>query len=303
MASLNNISPILSVITVNYNGLTDTLELLQSLEDSRCNHLQVIVVDNASKVDPTTQINEKFPQVEVIRSEVNLGFAGGNNLGLRAAKGQYLMLLNNDTVVSTDFADGILKAFRAHPSAGIVASKIQFTHSPNILQFAGSTPINPYTITSFAIGYGERDKGQYDERVQSPLAHGAAMTISRNALMDAGQMTEDYFLYYEEVDWCYRIKKAGYEIWFEPSSLIYHKESMSTGKSSPLKEYYKTRNRILFAKRNFSGIQLITCLAYLFLIANPIHFVKKILSGNRRLATAQLKGVLWHVSPTKFNFN
>lgn len=293
----------MSIITVNYNGLADTLELLKSLEDSHCDCLEVIVVDNASKADPTAQIQQKFPDVQVIRSEENLGFAGGNNLGLTAAKGKYLMLLNNDTLVDKDFAAGILQAFETRPKAGIVASKIQFTHSPNVLQFAGSTPVNPYTITSFAIGYGERDSGQYDAAVESPLAHGAAMTVSREALEKAGQMTEDYFLYYEEVDWCYRIRQAGYEIWFEPSSLVFHKESMSTGKSSPLKEYYKTRNRILFARRNLTGVQLLACLAYLFLVANPIHLVRKVLKGNRRLANAQLKGILWHLSPSTFNFS
>lgn len=303
MVSLSNTSPLLSIITVSFNGLNDTLELLHSLANSHCDSMEVIVVDNASEINHQAEINQRFPEVKVIRSETNLGFAGGNNLGIQVAKGKLIMLLNNDTLVQPDFAAGISKAFSARPKTGIVASKIQFTHSPGIVQFAGSTPINPYTITSFAIGYGERDEGQYDVPVQSPIAHGAAMTVSREAIERAGLMTEDYFLYYEEIDWCYRIKQAGYEIWFEPSSLIYHKESMSTGKSSPLKEYYKTRNRILFARKNLSGMQRIVCLAYLFLVANPIHLFKKTLQGNIKLAKAQLKGLLWHLSPSKFNFN
>lgn len=303
MASLSNISPSLSIITVSFNGLDDTLELLQSLEKANCESIEVIVVDNASEVDHSHGIGHRFPDVKVIRSETNLGFAGGNNLGIQVAKGRFLMLLNNDTLVHPDFATAILDAFKVQPNAGIIASKIQFTHSPNVLQFAGSSPINPYTIASFAIGYGEKDAGQYDVPIQSPIAHGAAMTVSREAIDRVGPMTDDYFLYYEEIDWCHRIKQAGFEIWFEPSSLIYHKESMSTGKSSPLKEYYKTRNRILFARRNLSGVQLFASLVYLFFVANPIHLLKKVLRGNRPLAKAQIKGLLWHFYPSKFKYN
>ncbi|MFY0673456.1 MAG: glycosyltransferase family 2 protein [Bacteroidia bacterium] len=303
MASLAHNSPKLSVITVNYNGISDTLEMLQSIKNAKYEYIEVIVVDNASNIDPTSEIHAHYPEVKVIRSEQNLGFAGGNNLGVDVAKGDYIMLLNNDTLVDEDFAKPIVEAFEQNPDVGIVGSKIHFLHSPGIMQYAGSTKMNPLTLTSFAIGWGENDTGQYDKGTYTHLSHGAAMTVSRKAINKAGTMEDGYFLYYEELDWCLQIQKAGFKIWFQPKSLIHHKESMSVGKSSPLKEYYKTRNRILLARRNFDGWTLFLCLLYLVLVANPIHLVKKLVKGKWGLAKAQVKGVLWHLWPSKFGFN
>ncbi len=302
MASLGHISPQLSVITVNYNGTADTIEMLESIKKANYEFIEVIVVDNASKTDPTIEIHSHFPEVKVIRSDENLGFAGGNNLGIKVAKGNYIMLLNNDTLVDADFAEPIVNAFEQNPDVGIVGSKIHFSHSPGIMQYAGSTKINPLTLTSFAIGWGEKDNGQYDKEGYTHLSHGAAMTVSRKAIEKAGMMEDGYFLYYEELDWCLQILKAGFKIWFQPKSLIHHKESMSVGKSSPLKEYYKTRNRILLARRNFDGWTRVISVLYLVLVANPIHLIKKVLKGKMDLAKAQLRGVLWHLNPEKYKF-
>lgn len=302
MVGLNHIAPVISIVTVNFNGTRDTLELLESISKASFKKLEVIVVDNASNEDPTNAIHAQFPDVRVIRSQKNLGFAGGNNLGIKEAKGAYVMLLNNDTVVDKNFAGPIVKAFEQHPEVGIVGSKIRFLHSPGILQYAGSTKMNPYTLTSFAIGWGEDDKGQYDKAGYTHLAHGAAMTVSRKSIQSAGLMEDAYFLYYEELDWCLQIQKAGFAIWFEPQSMVHHKESMSVGKSSPLQEYYKTRNRIFLARRNFKGLTRILCILYLVLIANPIHLVKKVIKGQTQMARAQFRGLMWHLNPQKFTF-
>jgi GT2 family glycosyltransferase len=277
--------------------------MLESIKKANYEFIEVIVVDNASKENPSQEIHSHYPEVRVIRSEENLGFAGGNNLGIKEAKGDYIMLLNNDTVVDPDFAEPIVKAFEQNEDVGIVGSKIHFLHSPGVMQYAGSTKMNPLTLTSFAIGWGEEDKGQYDKGGYTHLTHGAAMTVSRKAIEKAGTMEDGYFLYYEELDWCLQIQNAGFKIWFQPKSLIHHKESMSVGKSSPLKEYYKTRNRILLARRNFDGWTLFLCLLYLVLVANPVHLIKKLIKGKLDLAKAQINGVLWHLWPSKFGFN
>ncbi|MBI1182698.1 glycosyltransferase [bacterium] len=301
MASLAHKNPVLSIIAVNYNGTADTLEMLQSIKAAHFEAIEVIVVDNASKENPAEAIHASFPEVQVIRSDENLGFAGGNNLGIAVAKGQYIMLLNNDTVVHPNFAEPIVHAFQSHEDVGVVASKIEFLHSPGVLQYAGSTQLNPYTLTSFAIGWGQQDRGQYASGY-THLAHGAAMTVSRKAIEKAGTMEDGYFLYYEELDWCLQLQKAGFKIWFENDSLIYHKESMSVGKQSPLKEYYKTRNRILLARRNFVGLTRFISIAYLVLVANPLHLIKKLVKGKFTLAKAQWRGLLWHISPANFQF-
>lgn len=245
---------IISVITVNYNGLKDTCALIDSIPSN--DSIEVIVVDNASAKDEATEISQRYPNVHVIRSTQNLGFAGGNNLGLKAAKGRYMYLVNNDTFLKGSDSDKqkslqqLINRLEASPTIGMVCPKILFAWTPNPIQFAGYTPLSCITIRNKAIGCGKEDHGQYQNAHSTPYAHGAAMMIKREALENVGFMPECYFLYYEELDWSVMFTLAGYEIWYEPTSIIYHKESQTTGAGSSLKTYYITRNRLLFVKRN-----------------------------------------------------
>ena len=258
----------ISVITVNYNGFKDTCALIDSIPSD--DSIEVIVVDNASVKDEATQICQLYPNVHVIRSTQNLGFAGGNNLGLKAAKGKYLYLVNNDTVLKGSDSDKhkslqiMINRLESSPTIGMVCPKILFAWPPNPIQFAGYTPLSRITIRNKAIGCGEEDRGQYQNAHSTPYAHGAAMMIKRDALESVGFMPECYFLYYEELDWSMMFTQTGYEIWYEPTSIIYHKESQTTGTDSSLKTYYITRNRLLFVKRNIQ--KPIKWLSYSYLI-------------------------------------
>jgi hypothetical protein len=247
----------LSVITINYNGLEDTCALMETLplEDEA---LEVIVVDNASREDEASLIKQRYPQVHVIRSEQNLGFAGGNNLGIQAAHGKYLLFINNDTLVegrgakpgARDIFGPLMDRLASDPRIGMVCPKIRFAWDDKPIQFAGYTPLSSVTMRNRSIGFGEADRGQYDEAHETPYAHGAAMMVKREAIDKGGMMPECYFLYYEELDWSLMLRRAGYTIWYEPACTIYHKESRSTGQHSPLRTYYITRNRLLFVRRN-----------------------------------------------------
>ena len=255
----------MSIITINYNGLKDTCELIETLplEDES---IEVIVVDNASKEDEASMIQQRYPQVKVIRSYKNLGFAGGNNLGIKAARGKYLFFINNDTILKHQTSDIrlLVNRLESSPKIGMVCPKIRFSWGDNPIQFSGYTPLSRITMRNRAIGYGESDHGQYDSPHSTPYAHGAAMMIKREVIDKAGLMPECYFLYYEELDWSIMIRHAGYDIWYEPAVTIYHKESRTTGQQSPLRTYYITRNRLLFVKRNNTNATRI--LSYLYLI-------------------------------------
>jgi hypothetical protein len=289
----------LSIITINYNGLRDTYELIESLplEDKS---IEVIVVDNASKEDEATIIASRYPQVKVIRSEQNLGFAGGNNLGIKAAQGKYLFFINNDTILRCKKEDVRCKMFfqpltdrlESSPEIGMVCPKIRFAWENHPIQFAGYTPLSRYTMRNRSIGFGESDKGQYDTAHPTPYAHGAAMMVKREALEKVGLMPECYFLYYEELDWSMMFMRAGYTIWYEPACTIYHKESQATGQNSPLKTYYLTRNRLLFVKRNRQGLQRYITYTYLLLVVAPRDICKYILHRQFNLASATIKGIL-----------
>lgn len=242
----------LSIITVNFNGLADTCAFIDSIISQHI-EAEVIVVDNGSKADEAAIIAQRYPMstVKSIRSEENLGFAGGNNLGIEAATGDYLLFLNNDTELKDDWnTDALIRRLQSDERIGMVCPKIRFAWDTCPIQFAGYTPLSRITMRNRGIGYEEEERGQYNTAHPTPYAHGAAMVVKRAAMEEVGLMPDCYFLYYEEYDWSMMFRRAGYEIWYEPACTIYHKESKSTGKNSPLKTYYITRNRLLFAKRN-----------------------------------------------------
>ena len=279
----------LSIITVNYNGLKDTCALIDSITFNE--DMEVIVVDNGSKDNEASILQERYPIIEVIRSDKNLGFAGGNNLGIKAAKGRYLYLINNDTVFKEFNPQTLIKRLESSPKIGMVCPKIRFTWDNNPIQFAGYTPLSPITIRNKAIGFGDDDKGQYDSPRQTPYAHGAAMMLKREIVDKVGLMPECYFLYYEELDWSMMMTRAGYEIWYEPASTIYHKESQSTGQNSPVRTYYITRNRLLLVKRNDKSIKKYLAYAYLQMIVASRDIIKYILKGRRDLLKATIRGL------------
>ncbi|PST83365.1 glycosyltransferase family 2 protein [Pedobacter yulinensis] len=249
--------PLLSIITVNYNQPEATLQLLDSISACapECSY-ELILVDNGSGPESVEQFKLLNKDIQFIRSEKNLGFAGGNNLGIRQATGKYLFLVNNDTEFTPGLADQLIATLERNPQAGMVSPKIRYYDEKEIIQYAGFTPMNYFTCRNRCIGQWEVDKGQYDNyEGETGFVHGAAMMVSRQALVRAGMMAENYFLYYEEMDWCDRISQAGFKIMLNTRALIFHKESLAVGKKSALKEYFMNRNRILFIRRNAGGLQ------------------------------------------------
>ena len=281
----------ISIITINYNGLNDTCALIETIPNN--DKLEVIVVDNASKnqeVEADT-ISKKYPYVKVIKSEKNLGFAGGNNLGIKAAQGKYLFFINNDTIFKDFNIQALIDRLESSPTIGVVCPKIRFAWGSNPIQFTGYTPLSKITVRNQSIGFGEEDQGQYDIPHPTPYAHGAAMLIKREAIEKTGLMPECFFLYYEELDWSMMFTRAGYQIWYEPQCTIYHKESQSTGQNSPLRTYYIVRNRFLLVKRNWDGLTKYVTYAYLIGVVGLRDILKYCLSGKRELVRATYRGI------------
>ena len=279
----------LSIITVNYNGLKDTCSLIDTITFN--DQLEVIVVDNGSKIDEAAVISSLYPQVKTIRSERNLGFAGGNNLGILAAQGQFLYLINNDTVFKDFQVQPLIDRLCSSENIAMVCPKIRFAWPPQPIQFAGYTPLSPVTLRNRSIGFNEPDNGQYDSPHPTPYAHGAAMMVKREALERVGLMPDCYFLYYEELDWSMMFTRAGYEIWYEPAATIFHKESQSTGADSLLKTYYICRNRFLLARRNISFPRRLLTYCYFFSIVAPRDILRNLARGRFDLVGATLRGL------------
>jgi len=290
-----------SVITVNYNQPQVTEELLQSIFSlNRYPETEIIVVDNGSRNNPVPEWLNKFPDVRFIRSESNLGFAGGNNLGIAAASGEYLFLVNNDTEFTPGLIETLVSVLDERPEVGVVSPKIRFFHQPDTLQYAGFTPMNFNTARNKRVGEFEIDKGQYDGvSGVTGFADGAAMMIRKQAIEKAGLMAEHFFLYYEEMDWCERIKRAGYKIWVETKALIYHKESVSVGKKSPLKEFFMNRNRILFIRRNAPTLSKLIFYCHFCGLVTPRNLLGYVKEKRFDLAAQLFKAIWWNVTHSK----
>ena len=281
----------ISIITINYNGLNDTCALIETIPFN--DNLEVIVVDNASKNQEAeaSTISNRYPHVKVIKSEKNLGFAGGNNLGIKAAQGKYLFFINNDTIFKEFNVQALINRLESSSAIGVACPKIRFAWGSNPIQFTGYTPLSKITVRNQSIGFGEEDKGQYDAPHPTPYAHGAAMLIKQEAIEKTGLMPECFFLYYEELDWSMMFTRAGYQIWYEPQCTIYHKESQSTGQNSPLRTYYMVRNRLLLVKRNWDGLTKYVTYAYLIGVVGVRDFLKYVLTGKWELVRATFRGI------------
>jgi GT2 family glycosyltransferase len=297
------IQPLVSIIALNWNNHSVTCDFLKSIREN-CTYpnIEVIIVDNASADDPTTLFHSIFPNLQVIRNDHNLGFSGGNNIGIRQAKGDFLFIVNNDTEFTPGLLEGLLDIFRQYPDAGVVSPKFHYYFQKGTIEYAGYENVNPFTGRNGMIGCREKDEGQYDEVKITHYAHGGGMMVSRKVIEEVGPLYEPFFLYYEEFDWCTKIKKAGYKIYYQPKSLIYHKESMTTGKSSPLKTFYITRNRILFMRRNAPLPGLMVFLAWFVCFTIPKNTVQFLLKKQKDHLKSFWKGIFWHFN-SKITFN
>ena len=287
---------LVSIITVNYNQAKVTCELLKSLSNISYRNTEIIVVDNASS-EGTTLIRNQFPGVKLICSDKNLGFAGGNNLGLKSAHGKYILFINNDVEVSPNFLEPLVARLSHLDTTAAVSPKIKYFTPGTTIQYAGSYAVNPFTLRNTHIGTGEVDHGQYNEPRLTSYAHGACMLVKKSVIDLIGSMDEHFFLYYEEQDWCERMNRNGFHIFYVPQSEVYHKESMSTGKNSPLKTYYLSRNRILFARKNFKGIQFLISMLYLTFISVPKNSFS--LFKEKEKLAAYFAGIFWNFTHHK----
>ncbi len=286
--------PLVSIISVNYKQTEVTLDFLRSLSQITYKNIEILLVDNGSGQDMADKVLKYFPAVRVIVSKENLGFAGGNNLAIEKAKGKYLMFLNNDTEVESDFLEPLVQTMEEDPNLGLISPKIIY-YDTKLIQYAGAIGINPYTGRGAKVGHLEVDQGQYNDIRYTDLGHGAAMMIPIEVVKKVGMMPDIFFLYYEEHDWCELIKRAGYGVKYVGTSKIYHKESVSVGRESPLKTYYMTRNRLLFMRRNYSGIPLIMSMLFFVFLAipkNTLKFARKSIP----LLKSFYKGIFWNMT-------
>lgn len=240
------------VIVLNWNGKADTLECLRSLRATAYENYRVVLVDNGSEDDSIPAVRAEFPAVEIVAVGRNLGFAGGNNVGIQHALdagADYVYLINNDTTVDPAYLTELVAAAEADPKVGAVGGKIMYFSEPERIWFAGGK-MNWLRNKGEHIGLDEIDAGQYDTPKEVAYLTGCSLLVKREVLEKVGLLEEDYFLYYEDADFSLRVQNAGYSTVYAPKSKIYHKVSRSTKPGSASYVYYHVRNGLVNARRN-----------------------------------------------------
>jgi GT2 family glycosyltransferase len=251
-----------AIITVNYNGLADTLDLLDSLKKAKIPKnisIQTIVVDNASQDDSINILTEKFPEIILIANHKNLGFAGGNNVGIKKAndqKADWIVLINNDCFVDDNFFVNLENSAINDPKTGALGGLIYFApgfeyqkhyskrDSGKVIWYGGGQ-FDWLNILGSHRHVDEVDNGNLVTETTDFIS-GALMIIRADILQKTGGFDEKYFMYLEDVDLCQQIRMAGFNLIFDPSIKIWHKVAQSSGIGSPLNDYFITRNRLLF---------------------------------------------------------
>lgn len=295
-------SPLISIITLTWNQTRITCEFLESTRKFNYKNYEILVCDMGSETDPTEEINAgNYPNTRVLRSEKNLGFTGGNNWGIRQAKGEYIFIVNNDTEVTPGLLDALLEPFYKDTSIGVTCPKIRYFHHPDIIQYAGFNPINIYTGRTTSVGSMEVDRGQHDSSCYTWGAHGCAMMVKKEVIEKVGMFAENFFIYYEEWDWSTRILKADYKIYYQAKGLIFHKESITMGRQSAIKVYYHTRNRILYMRRNTKLLHFIVFMLFFLLFTTPKAIISYSFKKQFSHLKSFLKGTLWNFTTSKYS--
>lgn len=256
-----------AVIILNFKVKDETIKCVESVLKSSYKNIDIIVVDNDSE-DGSAQVINNFPQVDFIQTGKNLGYTGGNNIGINRALAKaadYIFILNPDATIQKDTIENLVKVAQ-NSEAGIFGPRILFGDRKTIWYAGGIIDLN--NVLGIHRGLDEKDKKQYETIEETGFVSGAAMFVKTGVFKQIGLFDERYFLYLEDMELCFRARKAGIRIMYVPKAVVYHENAKSTGLGSPLQDYYITRNRLLFAFKYLSWQKRLVLLKHIFLTMN-----------------------------------
>jgi GT2 family glycosyltransferase len=247
------------IIILNWNGLKVTTDCIRSVKETCYSNFEVLLVDNGSTDGSSEILKETFPEIHYLQNLANLGYAEGNNRGIQLAFRDYVadcvVLLNNDTVVDSGWLQPLVDVVQKHPDVGAVGSKIYYYDKPTTIWCTGGS-FGSWRGVPNQLRHNELDANHHEEPFEVDYASGCSMLITSNAYDEVGFLDADYFLYFEETDWCARAKRKGYKIFIAPRSSVWHKVGYSAGgEDSPSHIYYMVRNNYAFLARNTFGVK------------------------------------------------
>ncbi|EQB88386.1 GT2 family glycosyltransferase [Clostridium punense] len=296
-----------AIILLNYCGVEDTLECVKSLEAIDYKNYEIIIVDNNSPDNSYEVLKQSIGDKHtLIKAESNGGFAKGNNIGIDYALKSgcdYVLLLNNDTIVEKDFLGHMVNCYESNPNIGIVGCKIPYYNKKDYIWFAGGE-INYNRFYGSHYGEGQLDKEAFNKEKKVTFTTGCVMLIGVEVIKTVGMLPEEYFMYFEDVDYCVKVLEKGYNIYYCPKAIVYHKVSATSGgQLSPFSIKWSTRNRLIFMekyKNKVSKIQYIKAKAF-FYSTRRVKIINYSITGRKEEAKAIKEGIEQGVSYLKNN--
>jgi GT2 family glycosyltransferase len=285
-----------AIVLLNWNSGEMTAECIRSLLRMTIDNFEIIVVDNGSKDGSADYLRGQFPEITILPQDRNLGFAAGCNIGMQMALArgfEYVVPLNNDTVVDPAFLSELLIAADQHPRAAMISPKIYFWDMPDRLWWAGGSFSLSIGIAKH-IGRKEVDKGQFDNSVQLDWATGCALLFRSAALRENGLFDESFFGNGEDLDLSLRMRKAGQEIWFAPRAKLWHKEGVDYRKNAGeyLRKFTGTRNLLYVMRKHARPMQWLTFLPNFVIRYVGFYIALSLARGDSRSAWAVLRGIV-----------
>lgn len=284
-----------SIVIVNHNGRGWLEECLDSIRAQTYNFHQTIFVDNDSSDDSIEFVREHYPEVQIIQSEGNPGFAGGSNLGLQYATGEYVLLLNTDTRLEDDFLENLLAAFDEIPALGAVQPKIRMMDNPDKIQLCGDFWTDSSCL--YLYGYGKDENLQiYNRPFPIFAGTGAAMLVRKDALDKVGLFDESFWCYYEDVDLCSRLWLTGYECWYFPRATVYHALGATANNfNRGTVRYHHVKNWLAYMVKNFEGRTLLSALP-MFFLCNVLSLVFRLFQGEVEFVLPFLRALEYNLA-------
>lgn len=289
--------PLVSIVVLNWNGKHFLKDCLNSLQKVIYKNLEIIVVDNASSDGSVEFIKKNYPEVKVIKNKENYGFAKGNNIGFKASKGKYILILNNDTIITSNFFDSLVEDFEKDSQIACLQPQIRLLDNKNLLDGVGAF----LTPTGFLYHFGylkDKSKLKYNKKISIFSAKGACIFLRREVIEKIGLFDEDFFIFFEETDLCFRIWLAGYVVVYEPKSIMYHVGGGDTTSSNSFQHekrlYLSIRNMFYSYVKNFGTRNLLTILP-IFIFLNIFLVFYYLINLKINLLLSVCKAFTWNI--------
>lgn len=293
-------TPLISIIVLNWNQTETTQQFLASTRKLKYSNYEILVCDMGSTIDPGPQIYKgNYPNTRLLKADIMHRPSGAVNRAIAQAKGDFILFMNNQTEVTENVVEELLRPLLENPALGVTCPKVYSYSNRNIIEYAGCNPVSILTGKSNIIGNRQPDKGQYDKQVYTDGVYSGAMMMRKSIIEQGAVLPPSFFVYFDDAEISARVLKCGYKILFQPSAIVYSKRPIVNRQGTATEVYYNTRNRILAMRNNTTAVGFSAFLLFFSLFFFPVNIIWYTVSGKFDHLWAFIKAITWNIKKPK----